>query len=194
MDLCYFQNPPRFQLLHMLRNRVKGGASIFVDSYKVAEEMWKDHRDLWQVLTEVPVGFHYQNDGRYYRYTHPIFELASSSSGHASALTSRSSMPRLTAVNYSPPFQSPLPLHPSMQREKLGKFFQALQVFSSLTLHPKYRYERTLVEGECVVFDNRRVLHSRRGFEWSEGEEKSDDDVKRWLKGETSTIRKGCIC
>ena len=37
MDLLYFQNPPRFQFLHMLRNKVRGGASIFVDSFKVVE-------------------------------------------------------------------------------------------------------------------------------------------------------------
>lgn len=188
MDLCYFQNPPRFQFLHMLQNKVKGGESIFVDSFKVAEEMWENHRPLWQVLTEVPVGFHYQNDGRHYRYTHPTFEMTSNTSGHADAnvLSSHynsSKMPRLTAVNYSPPFQSPLPLYPAISTEKQSSFYEALQLFSNLTLQEKFRYERTLVEGEAVIFDNRRVLHSRRGFEWSK-EEESREEVKRWLKGE----------
>jgi alpha-ketoglutarate-dependent taurine dioxygenase len=186
MDLCYFQNPPRFQFLHMLRNKVKGGESIFVDSYKVAEEMWKNHRDLWQALTEVPVGFHYQNDSRYYRYTHPTFEVTPDTSGHASARGSEQSqdkMPRLTAINYSPPFQSPLPLHPARSAKLQARFYTALQLFSNLTLDERFRYERTMVEGECVIFDNRRVLHSRRGFEWSQEEEKSGEGVKRWLKG-----------
>jgi hypothetical protein len=30
-------------------------------------------------------------------------------------------------------------------------------------------------EGDCVIFDNRRVLHARRAFDASKGE--------RWLKG-----------
>ncbi len=81
MDLLYFQNPPRFQFLHMLRNKVRGGASIFVDSFKVAERMWEQERELWEVLTKVPVGFHYVNDGRHYRFTHPTFELAHDTKG-----------------------------------------------------------------------------------------------------------------
>lgn len=189
MDLCYFQNPPRFQFLHMLRNKVQGGDSIFVDSYRVAEEMWTNHRALWQALVDVPVGFHYQNDNHHYRYTHPTFELTSRTSGHAAAEEAHAGgqdgikMPRLTAVNYSPPFQSPLPLHPAVSVEQRSRFYEALQLFSRLSLQDRFRYERTLVEGECVIFDNRRVLHSRRGFQWSTDEESSGEGVKRWLKG-----------
>jgi alpha-ketoglutarate-dependent taurine dioxygenase len=186
MDLCYFQNPPRFQFLHMLRNKVKGGQSIFVDSFKVAEEMWINHRPLWHILTEVPVGFYYQNDGRHYRYTHPTFEVTPSTSGHAAAKSLPyvdDKMPRLTAVNYSPPFQSSVPLHPALSAEKESTFYAALQLFSKLTLDKRFRYEKTLVEGEAVVFDNRRVLHSRRGFEWSQEQEIDTSNVKRWLKG-----------
>ena len=95
-------------------------------------------------------------------------------------------MPRLTAVNYSPPFQSPMPLHPASGQPSTAErlaFYDALRIFADLTLEEQFRYERTLSEGECVIFDNRRVLHSRRGFEWDEQAE-SGDDVKRWLKGE----------
>lgn len=143
---------------------------------------------LWNVQT--PVGFHYQNDNRHYRYTHPTFELASSSSGHAgpsasspssSSSSASTPMPRLCAVNYSPPFQSPLP-PPTANRKE---FYEALKTFADLTLSDEFRYERTLTAGECVIFDNRRVLHARRGFEWDETEESKDEGkIKRWLKGE----------
>ncbi len=183
MDLLYFQNPPRFQFLHMLRNKVRGGASIFVDSFKVAERMWEEDRKLWEVLTKVPVGFHYVNDGRHYRFTHPTFELAHDTEGHAGAPLTGSTMPRLSAVNYSPPFQSPLPLHPTEHLrtpEQRQTFYRALKRFSDLTLAEEFRYEKQMEEGECVIFDNRRVLHSRRGFEWDESKQ---GEVKRWLKG-----------
>lgn len=55
MDLLYFQNPPRFQFLHMLRNQVKGGQSIFVDSYKVAEHLWTTDPDAWRILSSVSI-------------------------------------------------------------------------------------------------------------------------------------------
>lgn len=188
MDLCYFQNPPRFQFLHMLRNRVKGGQSIFVDSFAVAEQMWKFNREAWNILAETPVCFEYQNDSRHYRYTHPTFEIAKESSGHAGPNHS-DGMPRLTAINYSPPFQGNLPLRWPMDGmmvdaspTKRKAFYQALKTFADLTHDTRFRYERMLQEGECVVFDNRRVLHSRRGFEWDEKAE-GGEDVKRWLKG-----------
>ncbi|GAK66865.1 gamma-butyrobetaine hydroxylase [Moesziomyces antarcticus] len=183
MDLLYFQNPPRFQFLHMLRNKVRGGASIFVDSFKVAERMWDEERELWEVLTKVPVGFHYVNDGRHYRYTHPTFELAHDTEGHAGPPLQGTTMPRLSAVNYSPPFQSPLPLHPTEHlktAEQRQTFYRALKRFSDLTLAEEFRYEKQMEEGECVIFDNRRVLHSRKGFEWDESKQ---GEVKRWLKG-----------
>ncbi|CBQ69523.1 related to COX10-farnesyl transferase [Sporisorium reilianum SRZ2] len=183
MDLLYFQNPPRFQFLHMLRNKVRGGASIFVDSFKVAERMWDEDRELWDALTKVPVGFHYVNDGRHYRFTHPTFELAHDTEGHAGGPLAGSTMPRLSAVNYSPPFQSPIPLHPTEHLktpEQRQTFYRALKRFSDLTLAEEFRYEKQMEEGECVIFDNRRVLHSRKGFEWDESKQ---GEVKRWLKG-----------
>lgn len=183
MDLLYFQNPPRFQFLHMLRNKVRGGASIFVDSFKVAERMWEEDRELWEVLTKVPVGFHYVNDGRHYRFTHPTFELAHDTEGHAGGPLAGTTMPRLSAVNYSPPFQSPIPLHPTKHLktpEQRQTFYLALKRFSDLTLAEEFRYEKQMEEGECVIFDNRRVLHSRKGFEWDES---NPGEIKRWLKG-----------
>lgn len=53
MDLLYFQNPPRFQFLHMVENKVKGGESIFVDSFKIAEWMWEHASWAWETLTSV---------------------------------------------------------------------------------------------------------------------------------------------
>ena len=97
-------------------------------------------------------------------------------------------MPRLTAVNYSPPFQAPLPLQHPLLKDPTTRtqFYAALQRFADLTLSPEFRYERQLNEGECVVFDNRRVLHSRKGFEFlddGKGVAEEEDKVKRWLKG-----------
>ncbi len=229
-DLCYYASPPRFQLLHMLKNQVQGGKSLFVDGFAVAEEMWRKHRDEFICLATTPVAFHYDNDGRYYRFAHPTIEIAQPFQGFAASAsasfprypagTSQSSsslkntgadepMPRLVAINYSPPFQAPLPLHPpsQLQAASLGPdadpsttgsgadaalFRRALSTFARLT-HDEERfvYARQMQPGECMIFDNRRVLHSRTGFEWDESEEAAtgagaggkDESVKRWLKG-----------
>lgn len=221
-DLCYFQNPPRFQFLHMLKNQVKGGKSLFVDGFAIAEELWRTKRDEFIALATTPVAFHYNNDGRYYRFAHPTIEIAQPFQGFASASTAQfprypagitqpssedvaqEPMPRLVAINYSPPFQAPLPMHPPSQLQSTAMgmsdssesgsgadsalFRKALTTFAELTHDPRFTYVRQMSEGECVIFDNRRVLHSRTGFEWNEeeeasGEEKTGSEVKRWLKG-----------
>ncbi|KAL9931291.1 hypothetical protein V8E36_009801 [Tilletia maclaganii] len=219
MDLLYFAEPPRFQFLHMLRNKVKGGESIFVDSFAVAEMVWKQDPEAWRILAETPVEFHYENDGRHYRFTHPTFVRASRSTGldgaplpsifDAGEQPLGDPMPRLATVSYSPPFQAPIPLHPPHLRANGGShqaatslsptqraaFFSALDLFARLSLTDEVLYEHRMQEGECVIFDNRRVLHSRRGFfeEGNEDEDKTvagaaqvqDEDAKykRWLKG-----------
>ena len=40
-------------------------------------------------------------------------------------------------------------------------------------------FELRMEKGQCVVFDNRRVLHARREFKETEGKEGEE----RWLKG-----------
>lgn len=183
MDLCYFQNPPRFQLLHMLRKRVQGGESMFVDSFRVAEQLWVEDREAFDILASTPVAFHYENAGEHYYYTHPTIELAHDAEAFAGPSHGASGMPRIVAVNYSPPFQAPLPLHaPGLRtRKEREAFYRALNAFAARTLSPELMYTHSLEEGECVVFDNRRVLHARRGFEWNATE--PSGEVGRWLKG-----------
>ncbi len=149
----YFQHPPRYQILHCLRNRVRGGTSIFVDAVAVAEELRKSYPEHFNVLTVSPVAFHYINDGHHLHYEHPTIELAppNSSSSHDSERW-------ISHINHSPPFQAPLAL------DTPTEFYPALNIFSALLNDQKNKYEYTLKEGDAVLFDNRRVLHGRTAF------------------------------
>ena len=161
----YFQHPPRYQILHCLRNKVIGGTSIFVDSLHAARVLRETHPADFDILTKTPVSFHYINDGHHLHREHFTIELSSHTS-------------EISHINYSPPFQAPLPL--STPKE----FFPALARFAELLNDPKNTYEYTLKEGDAVLFDNRRVLHARTAFYEKEGSEKVKDGVpNRWLKG-----------
>src|SRR6201999_1481851 len=93
----------------------------------------------------------------------------------------------LQAVNWSPPFQAPFAAHSvrkqtkSLPLEMVGQKFEswraAAQIFSSLIHRPNGIYERLMKPGECVIFDNRRVLHARKAFEVG------DAGKERWLRG-----------
>jgi hypothetical protein len=100
-------------------------------------------------------------------------------------------------MNYSPPFQAAFP-YPSPSPSfsffssssstssttasnlqyataDFNAYHAAIVHYASLLQHPASLHEIRMNEGDCVIFDNRRVLHARRAFDASKGE--------RWLKG-----------
>ncbi|KAI0356747.1 Clavaminate synthase-like protein [Trametes cingulata] len=170
MDLLYFQHPPRYQILHCLRNRVDGGKSIFVDAVHVASNLWKEDPFVFNVLASTPVAFHYINDGHHLHYSHPTIQLSRFQEP-------ASSSPAIEFVNYSPPFQAPL----SLQTPE--SFYPALKRFASMLDDPVVQFEYLLREGDAVLFDNRRVLHARTAFRERENEAGSEGETNRWLKG-----------
>lgn len=176
MSFRYFQNPPRYQILHCLRNRVVGGESYFVDALHAAEELRKSHPSDFEILTTTPIRFHYINDSHHLHCLHPIIELEPL---HAHSSTAP---PAIKFINYSPPFQAPLP------RDTPAEFYPALTRFASLLDQPALRFEHLLKEGDAVLFDNRRVLHAREAFHEAEGKEAAEGEANRWLKGKLSLL------
>ncbi|KAH7928853.1 Clavaminate synthase-like protein [Leucogyrophana mollusca] len=169
MDLLYFQHPPRYQILHCLRNRVVGGTSIFVDGFHAAITLRQQHPIDFDILVNTRVPFHYINDGHHLHYEHPTIELDPLSASIPGG-------PVINHINYAPPFQAPLLLNSTPPA-----FYDALGRFATLLDDPANRFEYTLREGDAVMFDNRRVLHARTAFS-DEGAE-SEDMTNRWLKG-----------
>ncbi|PPQ82699.1 hypothetical protein CVT25_009396 [Psilocybe cyanescens] len=168
MDLLYFQHPPRYQILHCLRNQVIGGTSIFVDALHAARVLRERYPADFDILTKTPVSFHYINDGHHLHREHFTIELIQKSQSES----------EISHINYSPPFQAPLPLNTPKE------FYPALARFAELLNDPKNTFEYTLREGDAVMFDNRRVLHARTAFKDKEGSgEIKDGEPNRWLKG-----------
>ncbi|KAF6751692.1 gamma-butyrobetaine dioxygenase [Ephemerocybe angulata] len=182
MDLLYFHHPPRFQALHCLRNRVVGGTSIFVDALHASRALFHSNRAHFDVLTKAPVAFQYVNDGHHLYKQHPTIQLEDPS---AAPPKDSSIPPAISHINYSPPFQGPLPVGTPKE------FYPALQEFANILNDPQNTFSYTLKEGDCVLFDNRRVLHARTAFEEKpEGEREEGilfgegpDRTNRWLKG-----------
>ncbi|KAF8888837.1 Clavaminate synthase-like protein [Infundibulicybe gibba] len=165
MDLLYFEHPPRYQILHCLRNRVQGGTSVFVDAFNVANILRQTHPADFDVLANTPVAFHYINDGHHLHHEHPTIELSRDTS-------------EVSHINYSPPFQAPLPLATP------APFYPAFKRFADLLNKPANTYQYTLQEGDAVMFDNRRVLHARTAFSDLDGSASgSEGETNRWLKG-----------
>ncbi|GJE97653.1 Clavaminate synthase-like protein [Phanerochaete sordida] len=174
MDLLHFQHPPRYQLLHCLRNRVQGGTSVFVDSLHAANRLYETHPADFALLATTPVPFQYIVNGKHIHDAKPTLEL--DLAGYTGAHTGPGA-PRVRFVNYSPPWQAPLPVGTP------PAFYGALARFAALLDDPAMAYQYTLREGDGVLFDNRRVLHARTAFSERPGAPRVPGEPSRWLKG-----------
>ncbi|KAI1860004.1 uncharacterized protein JN550_011688 [Neoarthrinium moseri] len=156
-DLLYTSRPPRLQFLHCLENTCDGGESIFSDAYAAAAVIKKLPYHA-APLYNFPIRYHYKKNGHSYEKLRPVFEKAG-------------------GVYWSPPFQtSDQPWEKSTEGDvSYSRWFQAAQEFRRRLEHETSVYERKLKPGQCVVFDNLRVLHGRRRFDTASG--------NRWLKG-----------
>ncbi|CAI7637098.1 unnamed protein product [Penicillium glandicola] len=164
MDLMYMNEPPGYQLLHCLENSCSGGESLFADTFLAAKLMNKRHPEEYQVLREQRLGYEYRHKDHIYYNERPVFEHDSNAGD-------------LRHVNYSPPFQSPLPScdGKDLDARPVNKLRDALAKFTSIIDNHKHIFEIKLSPGDCVIFDNRRIVHARRQFNASTG--------SRWLAG-----------
>ena len=93
---------------------------------------------------------------------------------------------------WAPQFQAPFSLAPTTvtwakssgprdmteaYSERVRAWHTAAKKLGALFDKPEGIYERMLKPGECVIFDNRRVLHARKSFEVA------DAGKERWLRG-----------
>ncbi|KAI0543592.1 Clavaminate synthase-like protein [Xylaria curta] len=161
-DLLYMSNVPRIQILHCLENTCEGGESIFSDSYRAVHKFRRIYPSGEAPLVERKVVYHYNKGGNIYRSERPVLsDLGSSKIG----------------VYWSPPFQSPVQADEltSDGMNLYKRWHKSARRIKMFLEEDEAVYEYKMKPGECVIFDNRRVLHGRRAFDTSSG--------KRWLKG-----------
>lgn len=96
----YYESSPGIQYLHCIRNDsiVKGGESIFLDSFLVAQEFREKYPKLFYNLTKYPATFqkiHFNRERPVYMvYQRPHIVLNSNN--------------QIISINWSPPFEGPL--------------------------------------------------------------------------------------
>ncbi|XP_078591276.1 putative gamma-butyrobetaine dioxygenase isoform X2 [Branchiostoma floridae x Branchiostoma japonicum] len=156
MDLMYYESPPGLQLLHCVRfdPEVQGGESVLLDVFPVVEHLRVHHPEDFNTLVRVPVTFQKIHFDREYpvcmRYQRPHIVLNPDK--------------EVIAVNWSPQFEGPL----SVPEADVEPYYQAYRRLVQAMQDSPLK-ERRLVAGDCVIFNNRRMLHSRRAFTLAPG-------------------------
>ncbi|KAI0135778.1 Clavaminate synthase-like protein [Daldinia grandis] len=161
-DLMYMQDPPRLQLLHCLENTCEGGESMFSDGIRASHLMDLGPPQLLNHLLNRNIRYQYKKNGHYYQLSRPVIAKLSKFNH---------------AVSWSPPFQS------SIQRiaksasgsRNHREWVQAATAFRQLLEDKQWMYQYKMQPGDCVIFDNLRVLHGRKQFNTGSG--------SRWFKG-----------
>ena len=151
-DLPNEEAAPGVQFLHCRANTVEGGRSLFVDGTAVAEALRKEKPEDFRLLSSYDIPFFRRHDGFDYRSHQRVIEL--DTLGNVSGLT------------ISQHLQDTLDLPQNL----LDDYYPAFCRLISMLKEDRFVTRFRLKAGECIVFDNHRVVHGREAFVADQGE------------------------
>jgi len=144
-DNPYRRPVPGYQLLHCLVAGGRGGRTVLVDGFRVAEELRAEDQEAFDRLTRHGARFRWAGQGFELEGRGPLIEVDERG--------------RVQSVRYNNRSIAPLDL----AYEDMVPFYRAYRVLAALLRQPEFGYRMALRPGECLVFDNQRVLHGREG-------------------------------
>ncbi|KAJ4148433.1 hypothetical protein LMH87_002902 [Akanthomyces muscarius] len=156
-DLLYLDPPPKIQILHCLDNSCAGGESLFSDGER-AGRLLLNHDAAAAPLRAHPVPYAYTRNGYSYAQRRPLLHYDRDG--------------RFENVFWSPPFQGGR----LADEAPLKPWLAGARVFERLINADAAVHQRKMAPGECVLFDNLRVMHGRTAFDAGGG-------GSRWLRG-----------
>ena len=151
-DLPSEEAAPGVQFLHCRVNTVEGGRSLFLDGAAVAEALREEHPDDFALLAEHDVPFFRRHEGWDYRSHQRVIEL-----DHAGAVS---------GVTISQHLQDVMDL----PQRLLDRYYPAFCRLIRMMKEDRFVNRFRLRGGECIVFDNHRVVHGREAFSAQSGQ------------------------
>ncbi|RHY29867.1 hypothetical protein DYB32_004790 [Aphanomyces invadans] len=150
-DFGWSEAPPGLQFLHCLAFQspdAVGGESTLVDGYAVAELLRSQHPDAFELLSNVSIPHVFSSEDLYFQHNAPILSLD---------MTSKA----VRDVRFNQANRSPLHLPPHLVRP----YYHALHLWTQATRASENLLRFRLHEGQVLVFNNRRLLHGRHGYD-----------------------------
>ena len=145
-DNPYRDPVPTLQLLHCLRDASLGGDTGLVDGFAAAAALRREDPASFAVLTATPWPFAYADKETELRASQPLIALTPDG--------------RITAVRLNNRSMGQLRL-PFEQAEAA---YAAYRAWASLLGRPEFLLTMRLAPGDCLIFDNTRILHARTAF------------------------------
>ena len=145
-DSTYSNDAPGLQLLLCCEYNAKGGESILVDGFKIAEKIKKKNKKFFKILSSIEVPGKYVGDGVFLQAQRPILRLDKKD--------------RIIQVSFNNYDRAPFKL----DEKKTLEFYNALRKFDLIANDKKSQWRRVLKPGELLIINNWRVLHGRSKF------------------------------
>ena len=149
-DNPYRDPVPTVQLLHCLATAVNGGDSGLVDGFMAAALLRAENPAAFEILTRTPVTFAYSDATAELCATRPMIGLDPRG--------------RVREVRFNHRSMQPLRQGREGSAEQTAAFYAAYRAFAEMVTRPDLMLTFRLCPGDCVVFDNTRILHARTGF------------------------------
>ncbi|MBI3761661.1 MAG: TauD/TfdA family dioxygenase, partial [Chloroflexi bacterium] len=145
-DNPYRDPVPTVQLLHCLQSSASGGENTLVDGFRVAEALREKDRGKFDLLSRLPVRFHFQDKDA--DLTAEACLITLNARGEVIEV-------RFNSRSLAPPDFAPDPIEP---------YYNAMRTFVKMLEGAEFQVRFKLEPGDLFVVDNRRVLHGRTGF------------------------------
>ena len=143
---------PGVQFLHCRANSVEGGDSLFLDGAAVAQDLRAERPQDFKLLSETLIPYYCEHDAYDMRSRQRVIEL--DDHGEVSGVTISQHMADV--------FDLP--------QQFLDAYYPAFCRFGRMLQAPKYLMRFRLSAGECIVFDNHRIVHGRASYTAESGD------------------------
>ena len=148
---------PGVQFLHCRVNSVQGGESLFLDGVAVANDLREEFPQDFKLLSQTSIPYYCEHDSYDMRSRQRVIEL--DEHGEVCGVTISQHMADI--------FDLP--------QSFLDRYYPAFCRFGRMLQSDRYLMRFRLTAGECIVFDNHRIVHGRSAYSATSGE--------RYLRG-----------
>ncbi|ODQ83140.1 hypothetical protein BABINDRAFT_81523 [Babjeviella inositovora NRRL Y-12698] len=155
-DGTYWTEAPGLQLFHLLKHEGHGGGTSLVDAFQCAKQFKLQEPYLYEMLSTVPLTCHLAGEADVCiqpSYDHPVFI--------------HDYLGELIQVRWNQSDRSTLSSAATFSKldpKDVPVFYEALRKWTALISSPENEWFLQLQPGQCLMFDNWRVLHSRTEF------------------------------
>jgi gamma-butyrobetaine dioxygenase len=145
-DNPYRDPVPTVQLLHCLKAADEGGETILVDGFAAAAALHASDPEEFGLLASTTLRYSYSDQTAALTSGKPLIELG----------------PRgqVAAVRYNSRSVGPVRL----PYGEVAAFYRAWRKWGGLLRDPGRQVRLSLSPGDCLIFDNTRVLHARTAY------------------------------